>query len=245
MRIVRETISVKNGAPVDVELLFTRHGPVIYFQPDVRRAYALRSSWSEPGAAPYFGSAWYASAKNFREFRRALSGTPGLNYVYADVRGNIGWIPAGFAPIRPNWDGLMPVPGDGRYEWAGFWSSDKLPVTLNPASGYFSTSNEMNLPANYPHQERKLGFEWVNPSRHSRIDEVLKSLAKVSIDDSMRLQNDITSIPGRRLAALLVPLHSNERQTKAALDLLRGWDGVERAGSLQAALTEVWISHTL
>ena len=130
MRIVHETIRVKGAAPVEAELLFTRHGPVIYSQTGAGRGYAVRTCWLEPGTAAYFGSARYALARSFREFQRGVSGAPGLNYVYADVKGNIGWIAAGLAPIRPNWDGLMPVPGDGRYEWAGFWPSGKLPVTL-------------------------------------------------------------------------------------------------------------------
>src|SRR5262249_58489377 len=61
----------------------------------------------------------------------------------------------------------------------------------------------------------------------------------------MKLQNDITSIPARRLVALLAPLISNDAKAKAALDLLRGWDGLERADSAQAALMEVWISRCL
>jgi penicillin amidase len=186
-------------------------------------------------------------ANNFAEFQRAMLhwGAPTENQVYADVKGNIGWIPGGLAPIRPNWDGLMPVPGDGRYEWAGFWSGDKLPSSYNPTSGYVTTSNEMNLPPGYPYQERKLSFEWTNGSRHARIDEVLKSLPKVSIEDSMKLQNDVTSIPARRLVAQLAPLHSEEPKTKAALDLLRGWDARETSDSPQAALMEVWISRHL
>jgi penicillin amidase len=186
-------------------------------------------------------------AGSFSEFQRAMLhwGAPTENQIYADVKGNIGWVPGGLAPIRPNWDGLMPVPGDGRYEWAGFWPGDKLPSSYNPHSGYVTTSNEMNLPAGYPYQERKLSFEWTNGSRHARIDEVLQSLPKVSIEDSMKLQNDVTSIPARRLLALLAPLHSVEPKTKAALDLLRGWDARETAESPEAALMEIWIIRHL
>ncbi len=247
MRIIGETVNVKGRAPVSTEIVFTRHGPVIYVDSVRRRAYAVRSCWLEPGMAPYFGSVSYMRAKNFSEFRRAMLrwGAPTENQVYADVKGNIGWIPGGLAPIRPNWDGLMPVPGDGRYEWAGFLAGDKLPSAYNPSSGYLTTSNEMNLPADYPYKERKLGFEWTNGSRHARIDEVLKTLSRVTIDDSMRLQNDVVSIPARRLVALLAALNSTEQKTKAALDLLHGWDAVERADSPQAALMEVWAARHL
>jgi penicillin amidase len=247
MRVVHESIDVKGAAPVFADLVFTRHGPVIYDDATKHRAYAVRTCWLEPGMAPYFGSVSYMRVTNFADFQRAMLhwGAPTENQVYADVQGNIGWVPGGLAPIRPNWDGLLPVPGDGRYEWAGFWPGDKLPSTYNPASGYVTTSNEMNLPADYPYRERKLGFEWTNGSRHARIDEVLKSLPKVSIEDSMKLQNDLTSIPARRLVALLAPLHADDPRAAAALDLLRGWDAREHPESPQAALLEVWIARHL
>ena len=72
--------------------------------------------------------------ENFAQFKasHATWGAPTVNQVYADTNGNIGWVPGGLAPIRPNWDGLLPVPGDGRYEWAGFWPRDELPSVYNP-----------------------------------------------------------------------------------------------------------------
>lgn len=247
MRIVHEKIAVRGEAPVDAELAFTRHGPVIYTQHDKNRAFAVRTAWLQPGMSPYFDSMRYMRAKNFAQFKRALSswGAPTVNQVYADIRGHIGWVPSGLAPKRPNWDGLLPVPGDGRYEWAGFWPRDAMPSAYDPSSGYFTTSNEMNLPPDFPYAERKPGFEWTNGSRHQRIDEVLRSLPKVSIEDSERLQNDIESIPARRLVALLAPLSSNDPSTHAALSMLAGWDAQMRADSAQAALEEVWLSRHL
>ena len=227
--------------------MFTRHGPVIFTEAAKQRAFAVRSGWLEPGMAPYFGSIDYMQAKNFEQFKRAMLnwGAPTENQVYADTNGNIGWVPGGLTPIRPNWDGLLPVPGDGRYEWAGFLTGDKLPSSLNPKQGWFATANEMNLPAGYPYAKYKLGFEWPNDARHARIGEVLDGKAKVSIEDSMRLQNDMLSIPARRMMALLAPLTSTEPKAHAALELLRGWDAVESAQSPQAALFEVWWSRHL
>lgn len=247
MRVVRETVAVKGGGSRAVDLTFTRHGPVIFVDGERRRAYAVRSCWLEPGMAPYFGSIGYMRAKTFSEFKKTMLnwGAPTENQIYADVSGNIGWVPGGLAPIRKNWDGLMPVPGDGRYEWSGFWSGDQLPSAYNPASGYVTTSNELNLPTDYPYRERKLGFEWTNSSRHDRIDEVLKPTSKVTIEQSMTLQNDYTSIPARRLVALLSSLKSADEKTKPALELLRGWNAVLRADSAQAALMELWITRHL
>ena len=241
-RVVKETIAVKGAPAQTVDLTFARHGPVIYVDSAKGRAYAVRSGWLEPGMSPYFGSLEYMRAKNFNAFRKALVnwGAPTLNQVYADAKGNIGWIPGGLAPKRPNWDGLLPVPGDGRYEWDGFWRGDQMPSIYNPQKGWIATANAYNIPDEYPAKERKLGFEWTNPSRHQRAHEVLGSLPKISLEDSERLQNDILSIPARRLVALLAPLSSDDEKTKRALAFLRGWDAQLHSDSPQAALQEIW-----
>jgi penicillin amidase len=246
-RVVREEIKVKGRAPVVANLTFTRHGPVIYIEKEKNRAFAVRSAWLEPGMAPYYGAVRYLRAKNFDQFKEAIDhwGAPTLNHVYADVEGNIGWVAGGLAPIRPNWDGLLPVPGDGQFEWAGRWNGEQLPWVYNPASDYITTSNEMNIPANYPYQERKLGFEWSNASRHQRIDEVMSKANKLSLEDSMNLQNDIVSIPARRLIVLLNPLSSDDPKIKAALGLLTSWNARVDAGVPAAALHEVWFSRHL
>jgi penicillin amidase len=247
VRVVRELIRVKGAPPVVAELRFTRHGPLIHVEKEKNRGFAVRSCWLEPGMAPYFGSIDYMRARDFTAFRRAMLhwGAPTENQVYADTQGNIGWVPGGLAPIRLGYDGLMPVPGDGRYEWAGFWSGDKLPSALNPPAGWFASANQMNLPDDFPYRQRKLGFEWTNGSRYARIREVLSRPGKISIEDSMRLQNDILSIPARRIGVLLAPLSSPDAMTQNALDVLKGWDAVQRADSAPAALFEVWFARHL
>jgi penicillin amidase len=245
--VLRESIPVKGAAPVDAELRFTRHGPVIYTESAKSRAFAVRSGWFEPGMAPYFGSIDYMFASNFQDFKQAMQhwGAPAENQVYADTKGNIGWVPGGLAPIRPNWDGLLPVPGDGRFEWAGFFAGSELPSSYNPKHAWFASANEMNLPAGYPYRERKLGFEWPSPDRYNRLSEILSLPGKHSIEDSMRLQNDVLSLPARRVVGLLSGLQSSDKKTQAALALLRKWDFTEHADSAAAALFEVWWSRYL
>jgi penicillin amidase len=243
----KETLLVRNGEARTTELVFTRHGPVIYVEKEKNRAFAVRAGWLEPGMAPYFGSIDYMYAKNFDEFKHAMHswGAPSENQVYADTKGNIAWVAGGQTPIRPNWDGLMPVPGDGRYEWAGFLAGDKLPFSLNPPQGWFSSSNELNLPADYPYQERKLGFEWPLDARKRRSSELLSKAGKHTVEDSMRMQNDLLSTTARRLVALLKPLKSDDANTQAALQLLKSWDCIEKGDSAATALFEVWWTRYL
>jgi len=247
MRALSERIAVRGREPVSVELLFTRHGPVIHADPGKGRAYAVRSGWLEPGMAPYFGSIDYMHARNFGEFRRAMAkwGAPSENQLYADTAGNIAWVAGGLAPVRRNWDGLLPVPGDGRYEWAGFWPGDALPSALNPPSGWLASANELNLPAGYPYGERRLGFEWPSASRWQRVAETLRGLPRVSIEDSMRLQNDVLSLPARRLQGVLRGIALSDAGALAAARLLLDWNAVESGDSAAAALFEVWWSRHL
>lgn len=165
---VTERIAVKGeSAPREVVNTFTRHGPVLLAEPGRQRAFALRAAWLEPGMAPYFGSMDYMRARNWDQFRAAMNrwGAPGENQVYADTGGNVGWIPGGLTPIRPNWDGLMPVPGDGRYEWSGFRNGDELPFEFNPARGYVVTANENNIPPDHPAAKKGVGYEWSDAAR--------------------------------------------------------------------------------
>ena len=115
-------------------------------------------------------------ARNWNEFVGGLKrwGAPGENQVYADRSGHIGWQPCGFSPIRRNWDGLLPVPGDGRYEWDGFLDPDLLPAERDPKRGWIATANAENLPRGYPYRKRKIGFEWAAPFRLHRIQSVLR-----------------------------------------------------------------------
>jgi penicillin amidase len=247
MAVVRETIEVKGEAPREVDLLFTRHGPVVYADPQQRRAFAVRSVWFEPGTSAYFGSTEFMTAKDWQSFRAAMArwGTPSENQVYADTAGNIGWVPGGRAPIRPNWDGLIPVPGDGRYEWKGFLRQDELPQSFNPPEGFISTANEMNLPPDFPIAERKIGFEWADRSRATRVKEVLAANSRQGIADAMALQNDDFSVNGRRLIKLILPLNSDDPVTAQGLALLRSWDYRATVNSPAAALFEVWMTKHL
>ena len=247
MRIVHEKEEVKGEADRNLELKFTRHGPVIYVDEANKRAFAVRSIWFEPGTSAYFGSSDYMTAKSWNGFLAAMRrwGAPSENQVYADTSGNIGWIAAGKTPRRVNFDGLMPVPGDGRYEWQGFLSLDELPKAYQPKQGFIATANQMNLPADYPVNERRVGFEWSDSARWQRITEVLQANSKVTLADAMDLQNDDTGMIGRRLVALLKPLASDDANVKKGLDLLKGWDARDTADSAAAAVYEVWISNHL
>ena len=235
---VEESITVKNGEAQNVSLKFTRHGPVV--AETKKHAFVVRAAWLEPGMAPYFGSIEYMRAQNFREFVGALNrwGAPSENQVYADTKGNIGYKPAGRFPKRDNWDGLMPVPGDGRYEWDGYFDMDVLPEEYNPERGFSGTANAMSLPEDYPIDEYKVGFEWSAPWRYKRLWEFLDTPEPHSMEDSLALQRDYHSVLTRRVLALLPELAKTNPNSGGPL--LTDWDQRLEADSAAAALWNVW-----
>lgn len=239
IRTETETIPVRGGAPQARQVSFTRHGPVIHLDRATKKAFAVRSVWSEPGTSAYFASIGYMRARSWPEFLTALKrwGAPGENQVYADTAGNIGWKAAAFAPRRVGYDGLLPVPGDGRYDWNGFVPNDKLPQVFNPPSGFFATANQFNLAPGTPPKD-VTSYEWSGPDRHRRIVDVLSGQPRHTLRDSQRLQRDATSPRAQLLLSLVRPLSSADPTTTTALDLMSGWRGTESLGSVPAMLFE-------
>jgi len=242
MQFIEEPIPVKGEADQLVTLKFTRHGPVIHEDTTHGIALAVKSVWFEPGSAAYLASLAAMRTRDFSEFRGAIGhwGAPSMNIVYGDIAGNIAWMPAGKMPRRANWNGLLPVPGDGSYEWDGFLSQDDLPLRLNPPEGFVATANQMNLPAGWPHERLPVGFEWSERSRATRIHEVLGQDCAATVASSQELQADVFSVPARRLQRLLMGAAGNNKEAAVGLAMLRPWDCRLAANSATAALFEVW-----
>jgi len=242
MRVLEETIPVKGRAPARAELKYTRHGPVLFEDGAHHKAYALRAAWMEIGAAPYLASLRMDQARSWEEFREACtySRIPSENMVWAGVDGTIGYQAAGIAPRRPNWSGLVPVPGDGRYEWNGYLPVKELPSAVNPAAGFFVTANHYLFPEGYPHRDA-MHYLWADPYRAMRITEVLASGRDYDVPAMARLQNDDLSIPARVLAPLLRGLALEGLRTRQARDRLLAWDAVAGRDSVPAGIFEMWL----
>jgi penicillin amidase len=241
---VRERIEVKGAPPREVVLKFTDDGPIIHEDPTSGRSFALRATWTKPGASAYFNASWAWTAKTWDDFLVARDhwGAPPLNLLFANRAGDIGWAPGGFVPVRAAGDGLLPVPAGKVHRWTGLLDAKLMPVKHNPADGWIATANEMNIPAGYPHM---LGLEWADRSRITRISEVVGSKPKFGLTDAMALQNDPTSPMARRAVALLQGLAGRDANERGALALLGNWNGHEGPDSAAAALYEIWAARHL
>ena len=242
MRVLPETIPVKGRDAAAVALKYTRHGPILAEDPARHLAFGLRAAWLDIGGVPYLASLRMDQATTWQEFREACtySRAPSENMVWADRQGNIGWQAVGVVPLRPNWNGLVPVPGDGRFEWDGYLPIHELPHVLNPPEGFIATANQENLPPNYPYP---ISYYWLEPYRFARIEEVLAASKNLTAREMMQLQSDEYSIPARLLLPFLGALDkawAEDPLVQAALDTLRAWDFRLDKDSVAAGIYAAW-----
>jgi penicillin amidase len=208
LRIEHDTIRVKGGDPEVVELRFSRHGPIIYSDPENHRAYAVRSTMHEPGSTGYLAGLRLNVASDCVEFLRELDYwyAPTENMICGDADGNIAWQASALSPRRDGWLGRLPVPGTGGYEWSGF--RDDLPRELNPERGWVATANQDIHPEGY---DPPLFFKRQGSfARYARVADVLTRGTAFTVEDSRLLQQDAYSNPAA-----------------AAIERFRGWTAVD------------------
>ncbi len=225
----KEIIRVKGKPDVNLDVVITRHGPIITpFVPGETRQLALK--WTiydtTEGSIPFFE---VNSARNWEEFRAAFSefAAPGQNVVYADTDGNIGYQATGRIPIRAAGDGSLPVPGDDdSHEWTGYVPYEKMPSVYDPPSGIIATANARVTPKDYPYT---ISIEWSAPYRVQRIYKLLSANKKSTAADMLTIQTDVLSELDRFCAQRFVYAIDHtpkaSQLAKAAADLMRNWDG--------------------
>jgi len=234
----RETIHVRFGEDVVLDVARTAHGPVITpLLPHEKRVLAMRWSAYDPKSAgiPLFD---VDAAANWQDFRTALSKWwgPSQNVVYADDQGHIGYQAVGYIPYRPA--GILGVPiADANHEWQGLVPFEQLPSTLDPANGVIATANARITPDGYPFE---LTLGWADPYRNERIWKWLAGKDKLTPADMLTLQTDVYSEVDQELAQRFAYAIDHAKdpgaKLKQAADLMRSWNGAVGMNSAPAAI---------
>jgi penicillin G amidase len=242
MKIVREEIRVQGEAPPRVvELKFTRHGPVFYEDLRNHRAYVAKSVNQEPGTAAFKGSLKLAQATSCEDFfdRAMFWKVPTHNLICGDKKGNIALQVSGLTPDRDGWNGRLPVPGTGKYEWKGFRGD--LPREFNPERGYIATANDNTHPPGY--KGRPVLFRTsvgVEISRIARIRQMLGTGQKFGVEDHERMQHDAYSLRAERDHRLFKGWRSKDADVERARAMIEGWDKILTKDSAPAAIYVRW-----
>ena len=239
--VIQEEIEIKGEAPRTVELKFSRHGPVIYEDTENRVAYTVRSVVRDPGTAAYKGSFKMAQAESCEDFfERAMYWmVPTHSLICGDAEGNIALQVTGLTPDRDGWNGRLPVPGNGKYEWRGFRSD--LPREFNPSRGYIVTANNNVHPPGY--EGRPVFYHssrGVETARITRLHQILGSGERFSVEDHQSIQLDAYSLRAEADIASFQGWTSEAPGVERARALIAGWDGVLARESTAAAIYVEW-----
>ncbi len=213
---------------INLEVLETRNG-VILTEQDGKK-YALRWTARDPRNQEFEAFFLLNRAKDWQGFQAALKSYGGAsqNFVYADVKGNIGWQIAGRIPIRKKGNGEMPYDGasnDG--DWTGFIPFAELPVLYNPKENFIVTANQRTVGTDYKYLS-EMTRDAANPWRAKRIYDLLKNNEKVTMDDVRDVQHDVYNLPFEMFAKEIVLQNAASNET---LELLKTWDGRTTADS--------------
>jgi penicillin amidase len=257
LRVDHETIKVRGGRDVKLDVEFTDHGPLLNpILPKEKRGIALKWTIYDPqlNTMPVYR---VNTAANWQEFSAALADWcwPTLNIVYADDQGHIAYHAVGRIPIRNSEyrGGSYPLPFDPmnlREEWKGFSpvgpsSSvayipfDDMPKAVDPPSGFLATANARvtTEKTKYP-----ITSEWIEPYRVERIYKSLEGRNGLTPKDMLAVQTDVYSEVdqelGQRIAYAIDHADggATDARLKQAADLLRNWDGRLTTDSVAASI---------
>jgi penicillin amidase len=237
MRQAHYTIDVLGGSPVRLAVDLTVHGPVMT-QAGQTTSVDWMGNIPSPDLAVLLG---VNRAHDFAQFRAALAGwrAPSQNFVYADDRGNIGAISAGYYPLVRHGDPWLPLPGTGADDVAGVIPYASVPQVYNPPGHVVATANQRPVKTSYPYYIGT-SADFFDPGyRASQIYASLRGRSGLRPADFAALQLSLADplarqIVPRLLAALRTGHLSAQQQAAAAV--LHGWDGTMARTSAAAAL---------
>ena len=252
---VAEDIAVKGGGSEHLVVRISRHGPLISdaggaageiagATGKAELGIAMRWTALDPDIDPIAAGLTLSRARSTSEFVEGatrLWAAPMQNMVVADREGRIAFVAAGRVPLRRfdnDLKGLVPAPGwDARYDWAGFVPAHETPRESQPQRGWIASANQRIHDRDYPHF---LTSEWQPPYRQQRIEQMLRSRARHSIDDMAAMQADVLSPATQRLLPWLRRARSTHALAAAAHAALADFNGQMHAAEAAPLIFSAW-----
>ena len=224
-----ETIQVKGGDDVKVEILRTIWGPVIDKDHTGHRRALAWVALRDGGVNAALVRMEQASSLAEAQALAPACGIPEQNLVVADAAGHIGWTVVGRIPRRFGHDGRLPVSwADGSSGWDGWLPAEEYPRVVDPPSGRIQTANARVVDGE---DLRKVGFGGYDlGARQRQIRDDLLAIDRASEADMLRVQLDDRAVFLERWQRLLVELLGPEATAghpprAEARALVEGWGG--------------------
>lgn len=242
-------IKVRDSNSIKERVAVTLLGPVVYdlnqtpLRPDFGQGLALKYGTVYPGNE-LNSFLLLGNSKSYYDARMALHTyhSPSLNFVIADNSGRIGMIHRGYFPKKKFDQGRFVMDGKNpNNTWKEFLSTEEVPQISNPNTAYIYSANQAPVDENYPYY---LGSEWDSSYRAMRIGSLLRSKAKWSPLDFVKMHNDdYSSFVSEVLPALVGAVNEKDLDAheKGILKVFSRWRYRFSADSLMPIVLETWI----
>ncbi len=231
-----ETIRVRDGEAVFVEIIETDRGPVISETPD-GGALSLRFPARVEGRLGFEALLPLLRSQSVSEVEAALDAwvEPVNSVVAADAHGSVRHFVAGLVPQRNPANRRLPAPAfSARHEWEGQYVI--LPRT--EVQQFAVSANDRAAGGG-----DQVAMEFAPAHRARRIRELLElAPGPLSVDDMRAIHTDTLLGPWPLFRSMLSGLDAGNlsKEAKELRILLLDWDGLMETGSHQAAVFAAW-----
>jgi penicillin amidase len=245
-----ETIKIRGSRNEVDTVIYTHHGPVVYFQKPKKLAMAdnvptgnaLR--WIAHERSNELMTFYYLNrGKNYADYRKALTyyTAPAQNFVFASADNDIAITANGKFPLKWKDQGKFILDGtDPKNDWQGWIPAAQNPTVKNPERNFVSSANQSSTDQTYPYY---INWEFSSYERGKRINDRLKVMTKATADSVRIMQSDSYSIFAQNLLPALLskidPALLNATQ-KEALNIMGKWDRFYAAKAVGASIFELW-----
>lgn len=230
----KEKISVRWWRDKEVEIRESEIGPIISDAPLFNAADSTLLAFKWVGHQPTDEITAFLKvnqAKNWQEYQRAFEsyGVSGQNFVYADVAGHIGLVPAVKIPVRDyeRPDRLVLDAENPEHAWQGLLTPTQLPHIYDPSQGFIASANNAPVAAQTP-----LGFFFSTNNRVERMQTLLNNRSQVDLDFLKSLHQDVLVQSALNVKNLFwakfekMSFENDKNQEKSLfLKTLKQWDG--------------------
>jgi len=246
LSIHTETINIKGGDTVDIEITNSSIGPIIN---NVYKNFGdtqLVSLWWAFLKTPNpLIEAFYdmSHAGNLQQFQSALEKvhSPGLNFMYADSKNNIAWWSAGLIPKRPAhvspWRLLDGSTGNDLP--TGFYDFSYNPQLVNPEQGYIVSANQR--PDTY--KDLMVPGYYNLPARAELLNQVVGKTNDTYLEIEKDFQRSVRSTFAQDAMVIMMGALNENQKNRLTTELLtesENWNGEFQLDSIASTLFIEW-----
>jgi acyl-homoserine lactone acylase PvdQ len=228
-----ETLLVRGGPAVTLEIAKTIHGPVVAWDLERQTAYTQQHALEGLEMRDWACNLEFTRARSLAGFEQSVQlCAASSNIQYGDEDGHIAHWHVARQPIRARGtDPRLPVPGTGEYEWQGFTTFSDYPKVLDPPEGYLHVwNNKATADTSYRDAHR-----WGATFRNYLAHDLVRNKRSITMDDMREINRklgvswggtDSTLTSPKFFAPYLQSAVAGDPRLERVVAALANWNGL-------------------